>query len=233
MVSKYLHALVFQVQCPSLNGSPRWAAAHFQDDDRLSSSSCSCSVRHHLWPRQQPPRLRFSNVFVTFCDILCTVNDICDTFYWSNSVLHDMWRLCFFTVLTTPPSVFGDVSLGSFSALPGVILFNAEYRFLLRSSFFGGEELLVLEVCSIKLACSRRERFWALHFIGRVWRLVEPVTKTMRPVTCGRSSCCNYKYKHNPIQIIYIQIHNSSWPLWLSTLGRITCCQGPIVRKPP
>ena len=102
MVSKYLHALVFQVQCPSLNGgSPRWAAAHFQDDDRRSSSSsCSCSVRHHLWHRQQPPRSWFSTVFVTFCDIFCTVNDICDSFYWSNSVLYDTWRLCFFTVLT-------------------------------------------------------------------------------------------------------------------------------------
>ena len=101
MVSKYLYALVFQVQCPSLNGgSPRWAAAHFQDDDRRSSSSCSCSVRHHLWHRQQLPRSWFSTVFVTFCDIFCTVKDICDTFYWSNSVLYDTWRLCFFTVLT-------------------------------------------------------------------------------------------------------------------------------------
>ena len=62
-------------------------------------------------------------------------------------------------VLTTIPPVFGDISQDSFSALPGVILFNAEYRFLLRSSFFAGEELLVLEVCSIKLACSRGERF--------------------------------------------------------------------------
>ena len=115
-------------------------------------------------------------------------------------------------------SVFGDVSLGSFSALPGVILFNAEYRFLLRSSFFGGEELLVLEVCSIKLACSRRERFWALHFIGRVWRLVEPVTKTMRPVTCGRSSCCNYKYKHNPIQMHTIQVGHCDCQLWGGSL---------------
>ena len=112
----------------------------------------------------------------------------------------------------------GDVSLGSFSPLPGVILFNAEYRFLLRSSFFGGEELLVLEVCSIKLACSRRERFWALHFIGRVWRLVEPVTKTMRPVTCGRSSCCNYKYKHNPIQMHTIQVGHCDCQLWGGSL---------------
>lgn len=47
--------------------------------------------------------------------------------------------------------------------------YPAEYQLLLRSSFFGGEELLVLEVCSIKLACSQSERFWAFHFI-----LVEP-----------------------------------------------------------
>ena len=177
-----------------------------------AQSATTCGSDNNLPVRDFPP---FCDIF---CDILCTVNDICDTFYWSNSVLHDMWRLCFFTVLTTPPSVFGDVSLGSFSALPGVILFNAEYRFLLRSSFFGGEELLVLEVCSIKLACSRRERFWALHFIGRVWRLVEPVTKTMRPVTCGRSSCCNYKYKHNPIQMHTIQVGHCDCQLWGGSL---------------
>ena len=59
-----------------------------------AQSATTCGPDNNLPVRGFPP------FFVTFCDIFCTVNDICDSFYWSNSVLHDTWRLCFFTVLT-------------------------------------------------------------------------------------------------------------------------------------